>query len=220
MDDRIRRLYEMFQRVTVFLTANADEFNDIPFVAVTVGKLQPLTNQLGALGADKVTMTAAAKDSTLSRGDARDSLRGLLEYIAEIWRVSYDEAGGAANKYRVPAGTNDQNLIAAGKAFAAAFGADQTIFLEHGAPAATAADIQSKTDAFERAVTAAETAYGERVGANAGFSEPARAAKILVEKLAPTVKRRYRDDPRKLAEWLIASHVEKPSKRPASPLKP
>lgn len=207
MTDRIRRLYEMYLRVSTFMTTNADDFSDVPFVKTAAASLQSLTGTLGTLGAAKITMTAASKDSTASRGDARESLRDYLEYIAEVWRFSYDEAGGDENMFRVPAGNNDQNLIASGKAFAAALPAHKQIFIDHGLPDDVIAQLQSRTDAFEQAVLSAGAARGERVGTNAAFDEPARQAKRLVDKLSPTVKRKYRDNPQKLAEWLVAVHL-------------
>ena len=203
----------MFLRVLTFMTANAADFQGIPFITATVANLQTLTDTLRNLGADKITATAAAKDSTLSRGDARESLRDYLEYIAEIWRVSYDEVGGAANKYRVMPGNNDQNLIAAGRAFAATLDADKQVFTNQGVENTFITKIQDKADALEQAVIQAEAAQGEKVGTNAAFAEPARAARKLVDKLAPTVKRVYRNNPRKLSEWLVASHIERPPKK-------
>lgn len=212
MNDRIRRLYEMFLRVSVFMTANAADFQNIPFVASTVTALKTATDRLAALGAEKTATTAAAKDSFIFKGDARDSLRDYLEYIAEVWRTIYDEAGAAENKFRVPPGNNDQNLIAAGKSFAAGLPEYEQIFLDHGLEPTFIEILTEKTETFEQTLIAAETTHGERVGTNAAFDEPARQAKRLVDKLAPVVKRTYRNNPKKLAEWLVASHIERPSK--------
>lgn len=212
MDDRIKRLYEMFLRVLNFMTANTAAFQDVPFVAATVAALQAEIDKLAALGANKITTSAAAKDSTIFRGDARDALRDTLEDIAEVWRTVIDEVDGAQNKFRVPAGNNDQNMIAAGKSFAAELVEYEQIFHNQGLTTGFITDLEAKTAALEEAVGTAEAARGERVGTNAAFSEPARKGKRLVEKLAPAVKRKFRANPQKLAAWLVASHIERPAK--------
>lgn len=83
MNDRIRRLYEMFLRVLIFLNSNAADFADVPFVTATVAALQAAADTLSALGAGKITATAAAKDTMIFKGDARDDLRDALQDIAE-----------------------------------------------------------------------------------------------------------------------------------------
>ncbi len=119
------------------------------------------------------------------------------------------------NKFRLPRGNNDQNLIATGSAFADEAAEPQTaaILTNQGIPPAFFTALRDKAAAFEQTINTAESAQGERVGTNAAFNEPARRAKKLVDKLDPAVKRKYRDNPQKLAEWLVASHVERAPKR-------
>ena len=214
MNDRIRRLYEMFLNVLTFMTANIADFKNVPFVEPTVAALRAETEILGGLGADKVTDSAAAKDSTIFRGDAREELRDDLEYLAEVWRSIPDKTGGAENKFKLTRGNNDRTLIAEGKSFAVEAEPEEVnaILAQQGVTAEFIAGLAIKTEVFERLVSESEAAYGERVGTNAAFTEPARRAKALVEKLAPTVKHTYRNNPKKLAEWLVARHVEQPPK--------
>ena len=220
MNDRIKRLYEMFLRVLTFMTANAADFQDIPFIAATVAKLQTEADALAALGAEKVTTTAASKDSSVFKGDARTALYDYLKYIAGIWRTAFDEVEeGGENQFRIPSGNSDQILIAAGKSFAAEAVGRKQIFLDHGVPGNFIEQIAEKTAAFEQAVTTADAARGERVGTNAAFTEPARRGKKLVDKIAPAVKYKYRNNPQKLAAWTVASHVERPAKSSAAKAK-
>lgn len=212
MNDRIRRLYEMFLRVLNFMTANSADFADIPFVAAAVADLQTQTATIAALGAEKVSATVLAKDSLIFKGDAREDLRDALEDISETWRSLGEETSEAQNRFRLPQGNSDQNLIAAGKAFAADAAGSKKLFTDHGMPADFITDLEDKIAAFEQAIIAENSARGERVGTNAAFTEPTRKAKRLVDKLAPAVKRRYRANPKKLAEWLVASHIERAPK--------
>ncbi len=212
MNDRTRRLYEMFSRVLTFMTDNITDFQSIPFVAATVGELQAETAKISALATGKVQTTAAAKDSTVSRGDTRDHLRDALEDVVDVWKSAITGNVEIANKFRLPRGNSDQNMIAVAKAFALEAEANKQIFLDRGMPADFIADLQSKTAAFEQSVTTAETARGARVGTNAAFDEPVRKCQNLVAALEPAVKRTYRTNPQKMAEWLVAGHAERAAK--------
>lgn len=207
MNDRIRRLYEMFSRVLNFMTASAADFQAVPFVAATVADLQTETAKVSALAADKVQTTATAKDSTISRGDARDAQREAMEDIADVWKSVTTDDTETANKFRMPRGGNDQNMIATARAFAVEAEANKQVFLDRGMPADFIADLKTKTDAFEQSVGVAHATRGERVGTNAAFDEPVRKCKNLVASLEPVVKRTYRRNPQKMAEWMVASHI-------------
>lgn len=219
MNDRIRRLYEMFARVLNFMTANADDFQAIPFVAANVSELQTAVTEISNLAAEKAQNTAAAKDATISRGDRRDNLRDVMQDIADVWRSAIKEDTSAANKFRMPLGNNDQNLIAAAKSFAAEAGANQQLFLDRGMSADFVADLQTKITAFEEMVNESESARRERVGTNAAFDAPIKQAGNAVGNIEPVVNRTYRNDPQKMAEWMVASHIDRApkSKNPGTP---
>lgn len=208
MDDRTRRVYEMFIRVLEFMMVSATDFQTVSFVAATVAALKTESDNLAASASETLTTTAAAKDSTISRSDARDDLRHALEDFAETWKSLLDEVSGAENKFRLTHG-NNPNLIALGKSFANEAEQLKTIFTEHGLPTEFIAVLRAKTQAVDRA----QSTRSERVGTNAAFGEPLRKGKMLVGKLAPAVKRRYRDDSQKFAQWLIISHRAAKNKR-------
>jgi hypothetical protein len=211
MNDRIRRLYEMFSRVLNFMTANAADFQAIPFVAATVAELNTEAAKISALAADKTQFTAASKDSTIFRGDARDALRDAMDDIVDVWKSASTSNNDAQNKFRMPRGS-DQNIIAAAKAFATEAETNKQIFIERGMPDDFIVDLRAKSSAFETAVNAAESVRGVRVGTNAAFDEPTQKCQKLVSDLEPAVKRTYRSNPQKMAEWTVARHVERAAK--------
>jgi hypothetical protein len=110
MNDWERRVFAMVLRVLAFLLANAADFAHIPIVAQTVTLLQAEKETLSELGAEKVTKTVDAKDKTIFRGDARQSLRDVMEFIADFWRPMAKNHGGAVNKFHFTFGS-DQLLI-------------------------------------------------------------------------------------------------------------
>lgn len=225
MEDRIRRLYEMFLRVLSFMNSNAADFAGIPFVTDTVAAIQAETDTLRDLGAAKISKTADSRSSTVARGDARDDLRDDLDYISNVWRTMPDETAGMENKFRRVRSANDQTLIAAANSFAdEAVKPDVApIFASRGIAAEFFTALREKGAALAQAIDTAESTRGERVGTNAAFDEPARRAKRAVDKLSPIVKHNYRGNPQKLAEWTVASHVERRNRRepvPPTPAQP
>lgn len=212
MNDRIRRLYEMLLRVNDFMSANTADFSGVAFVAATAATLQTETARIGALAASKVQNTAAAKDSTVSRAESRSDLRSAMEDIAAVWKSAAAETGEAANKFRMPRGNSDQNLVATAKTFAIEAEANKPFFLDRGLTPAFVTELQAKTAAFEQAIITAEASRRERVGTNASFEEPLKNARNAVRNLEPIVKRTYRSNPQKMAQWMAASRVERQAK--------
>lgn len=208
MNDRERRLYDMFLRVIAFLNQNAGDFKDIPAVATVLTILETETPALGELGEEKVSTTGGAKDATIFRGDNRDRLRDAMQNIADMWRPMAKNHGGAANKFRMPNGS-DQLLIDTGGSFIEEATPLEADFIARGMPAGFIADLTALRDAFAASIQESQTAKIERVGANAGFSEPIERCREAVEDIDPIVKMVYRANPSKRAEWLVASHVER-----------
>lgn len=216
MNDRIRRLYDMYLRVLAFMSANTNDFKDIAIVQTHVETLRSDAEKLAELGVDRVTNAAAAKDKTIHRGDARDLLRDAMQDVTDMWVSMVDEVGGDVNKFRMPRGS-DQNLIDYSGSFEEELPALAAEFIKRGMPADFVADLSAKRAAFIAAVEASESAKRVKIGTTAGFEEPSRSARKMVEKLDPIVKRVFRQNPQKLAEWLVASHVERPPQSPTVP---
>lgn len=217
MNDRERRLYEMFLRVLVFLQANAADFTNIPAVAAAVTILLSETPVLGDLGEEKVSDTSESKDKTIFRGDMRDALRDAMEDISDMWRPMAKNHENAANKFRMPRTGSDQFLIDTARSFAAEALPLRTAFVERGMSANFIDDLTAKTDAFEAAIQESSSAKIERVGTNASFKPALDACREAVADVDPIVKMVYRTNAQKRAEWLVASHVERTHKKPVTP---
>lgn len=217
MNDRDRRSYDMFQRVTAFMTENANEFKNSPVAVNLIAALNDEILKIAALGEEKMTDTAGAKDASIFRGDMREDLRDAMLDITAMWRTMADEHQNAENKFRMPRNSNDQNLVDAAGSFAVEALPLQANFVARGMDADFIAQLEAKTAAFAASIRAAETARRERVGTNAGFGSPITIAQRSVEKLDPIVKMKYRANPQMLAQWLVASHTERAPKRKKTP---
>lgn len=209
MNDRERREFEMFLRALLFLNENSGDFAAIPVVAANIAILQAETDTLSELGADKVSTTGEAKDATIHKGDLRDALRDAMQNISDMWRPMAKSHQNAQNKFRMPNGS-DQLMVDTAGSFIEDATPLEADFLARGMqPANFIEDLGDKRDAFEAVVNESEAARLDRIGVNAGFREPIKKCRAAVEDVDPIVKMVYRSDPRKRAEWMSASHVER-----------
>ena len=220
MNDRIRRDYEMFQRVLLFLDENKDDFTAIPAVAAKVTILQTETQKIADLGAEKVSTTAGAKDATIYKGDLRDALEDAMQNIADMWKPMAKKHENSHNKFRMPRNNNDQLRIDTAGSFIEDATPLKADFIARGMPANFIADLTAKRDAFEAVDNESEAARLDRIGVNAQFSDPVKLCRTAVEDVDPIVKMVYRTTPGRLAEWLSACHVERAPKKKDSPIVP
>ena len=208
MNDRYRRIYEAAQRVLTYISANLAAFTDVPAVAEMKTEMADATATLENLGADKATKSGASKDMTLRRGDARDRLLDLMQNVTDMWKRIAPKTGGDVNKFRMPRG-GDQDILAVARSFAEQIVPLKAEFTNRAFPADFVESLQAAIDDFAEAVGGSETARRERVGTNAAFDEPIKTCKNLIDDFDPIVKMVFRDNPQKLAEWLVAAHVER-----------
>lgn len=213
MNDRYRRIYEAAQRVSAFIAANNAALSGVPVVAAMKTELSDAADALGNLGADKATKTGASKDTSLHRADARQNLLDAMRHVADMWKRIALRTGGDVNKFRMPRG-GDTDIISTAESFAEQLPAVKTEFTNRGFPADFIENLQTATDDFNESVGGAESARIDRVGTNAAFDAPARTCRNIIADLDPIARMKFAADPQKLAEWLVASHVER-SPRPS-----
>lgn len=212
MNDRHRRIYEAALRTLAFIIAYFEQLNVYPIVVEMRAELETATTTLTNLGAEKVTKTGAALDKTIHRGDARELLTDLMQAITDMWRRIAPKIGGDVNRFRMPRG-GDQDILATAESYADQAEPIKIEFTKRAFPSDFIATLRTAIAAFAATVNESDTARRERVGTNAAFEAPTKTCKNLIEDLDPIVKMHFRDNPQVLAEWLVASHIERAPKR-------
>ena len=164
MNDRHRRIYEAALRAVNFMTANASNFQSIAVVQTYIASLNSANAELLNLGAAKVTRTSASRVATHSRGDLRELVRDALRDITEMWHTMYDEIGAAPNRFRMPIGGSDQNLLATARSFHAEVTPLAGEFTSRGMPQNFLTVLQEKITNFAAAVNLVLLAVDYRSG--------------------------------------------------------
>lgn len=213
MDDRERRRKEMFVRVKVFMTDNSANFPAGSIGATKTTELSEVIDLLDELSGDQMSGFGEARFSFAGKNTARENLREDLSDIARTARSMNYQFPNIAEKFRMPRGNNDVQLLAAARAFLTEATPHKDDFIAYGMPADFLTDLQTDIEAFEAALGTTGSATDSHVEATAEIDEAIRRGMIVVRILNGVVKNVFRNDAGKLAAWTSASHIEKPPKR-------
>lgn len=87
-----------------------------------------------------------------------------------------------------------------------------------GLDAAFLTSLDTHITSYEAAITAKGAGQTTQGGATGGLEDTTYKAVVALHILNTVVRNKYQNDPAKLAEWVIASHVQKHN--PAAPQPP
>ncbi|MGC2237693.1 MAG: hypothetical protein WA584_16135 [Pyrinomonadaceae bacterium] len=209
MNAYYRRRYEMFLRVQEFILAHISFFPPTGFAGAIFASLQAVITTIGGLAGQQLSAKGNLGMASDVRGDARDVLYAMLQDISGYARSLAYVVSGLENKFRLPYNRSDQNLIAAGRAFAKDAAEYKAQFIEMKLDADFIEKLTVATGALEQAAAEADTAKQSKIGSTASFAPHIDAGMIAVRRLDPIVKRTFRNDAAALAAWTFAKHVER-----------
>ena len=127
-----------------------------------------------------------------------------------------DDQPGLNEKFRLPRGNNDQQLITAARAFAMDAVPLKELFIAHelaGNFLRTWRDIA----AMEEAIGDQSGGIGNRVAASAAIDDAIERGTVITRKLGAIMKNKYGNNRATIAEWTSASHTERPPRRRREP---
>src|ERR1044072_4302016 len=116
MDDAQNRRHQMFVRVKDFGARFSTDFVATGLGAQLFTQLGTIVGELNSHAAKKVSSAGQAKEGTTTRDAARQALRDDLEALNRTARAMAEDTPGIDDKFRLPRGSNDQNLLDAARA--------------------------------------------------------------------------------------------------------
>lgn len=209
MNDNENRRYQTFGRVHGFSEAHQADFADKSIGKLLFADLAALIAELDRLSAAQVSGFGLAHQGTKTRSQARADLLEDLRAINRTARAMSDDVPGIEDKFRLPRGNNDQNLLSAARAFAADAEPLAAKFIAHELPADFLEDLRADIAALEEAINRQSSGVGDHVAANAAIDDAIGRGTEIVSKLDAIVKNKYANNPAVLAEWASASHTER-----------
>ena len=216
MNDNERRKHQMFVRVQQFLTSRASDFGPGSLVKTLAVQLTAVITELDVHAAAEASGGGSARQGTVTRAEARAALREGLEAINRTAREMHDQSG-LNEKFRLPRGNNDQELITSSRAFVEDAIPLKELFIAHELPANFLEDIELDRTALEEAIDHQSGGVGSRVAASAAIDEAIERGTVITRTLGAIMKNKFGNNRATIAEWTSASHTERPPRRRRAP---
>ncbi len=209
MNDNENRKHQMFVRVQQFLASRASEFGPTSLVKQFGPDLGGIIMELDNYAATESSGSSTARQGTVTRAQARAAVREDLEAINLTARAIMDERPGLDEKFRLPRGNNDQQLLSAARAFASDALPLKADFTAHELPGSFIEDLNADITAMEEAIGDQFGGLGHRVAASAAIDDAIERGAVIMRRLDAIIKNKYVHDRAALAEWTSASHTER-----------
>ena len=216
MNDNESRRHQMFVRAQQFLTSRASDFGPGSLAKGLAVDLAAVITELDGHAAAQASGGSSARQGTVTRAEARAALREDVEAINRTAR-EMDDQPGLNEKFRLPRGNNDQQLISTARAFVADAVPLKESFIAHELPANFLEDIEVDITAMEEAIGNQSGGIGSRVAASAAIDEAIERGTVITRKLGAIMKNKYGNNRATIAEWTSASHTERPPRRRREP---
>jgi hypothetical protein len=211
MNDNENRRYQMFLRVQGFGSARVGDF--AAQGQQLFGTLSTIITEIEGHAASEVSGTGESRQGTATRNEARAALREDLEAITRTARVMAQDIPGLDDKFRLPRGNNDSQLLSAGRAYAADALPLKAQFLAHEMPADFLEDLAADIEAMEQSMAEQSMGESRRIASGAALDDAIDRGNQVVRKLDAIVKNKYVNNRAVLAEWASASHTERAPRR-------
>jgi len=208
----------MFIRVREFMAQHIGDFSAAGMARKLFDQLKETILELNRHATAQASGIGEARQQTQTRGDARLSLRQIMEAINRAARTM-----GVGDKFPLPLQENDRKLIQSAGAFGENALPLKAEFIAHEMPEDFIDDLNERIVDLETAIAEQGSAVDDHISAGAAIDNTIDDGFEIVRKLDGLVRNRYADDPAVLAEWIAASHTERAPKRttkPATPISP
>ncbi|HMS42676.1 MAG TPA: hypothetical protein PKE69_20770 [Pyrinomonadaceae bacterium] len=216
MASRITRENERNIRSDVFLQINLADFAANAFVTAQSALLHTKIVETGDARELQIASGGAARQQYELAEAANDALKQAMRDVADFALTMADEIEGIEEKFRITRGSGRRARIARARAFAADAAPHKALFIERGLENDFIEDLENKANPLEQAPAAPVKKTAERVGSTEARMLAHRESNKTITHLDPIIRKFYRNNPAKLAEWDFASHVQRDEK-PKSP---
>jgi hypothetical protein len=212
-------LIATFKTTDAFGDENAPDFPGTGTGGKQFALVKAAVTATSGLGADQITADEEVHGGVLDEAALRLKLHDdLLNINKAAHSLALLGIEGLEGKFHMPRRNGDQELLNVARAFAADAMPFQAQFIDLKLAPTFIADLNKDIGDFEKSIQGKKTGKGKKVGATTGLSKTIRDAGIALHVLNTIVPNTYKNDPTKLAKWVVASHVEKhtPVPRPST----
>lgn len=220
MNGRQFRETERNIKAEEFLRANVGDFQSMPMILQMTDELtariakvqQEFQNQLAA-GGDVRQNYDIVQDNYETLESEMQNIRDFAKTISRR-TPAFDEL------FRIPKSKSRRGLIAAARVFTANAEKNKQKFLDFGIEDDFIDELSNAADALENALNDAAESTGKRVGATDMLGIEIEEASDIVDDINPLVRRVYRNNLSKQAQWDFVRRVERRASVPRQPKQP
>lgn len=210
MEQKYTSLLATFKTVSAFGTKYTADFPPASVGATQFALVTTAVTSLGSLGSTQVSGGEQIHSGVLSKALGQVHLHDDLIAITTTAHTLVLTGNTAiAGKFHMPHSDGDQALLNTARAFQTDAPAFSAALISLGLPANFITNLGADITAFETAVGAKGSGQATQGGATGGIADAAHKAAVALHVLDTLVKNTYKANPTRLAEWVIASHVEK-----------
>ena len=220
MTGRQLRETEKNIRSEEFLTTNIGDFQGIVMATQMIAELTTRVANVQSEYQKQIKTGGEARQGYEIVRDCYDELRAEMVSVRNFSKTISRKIEGLDELFRLPAGSGRRNLVAAARVFAENAETHKQKFLDAGMDEDFITDLNKAADHLENALNNAASSTGERVGATDMVGIEVDAANDIVDDMDPIVRRVYRNNPAKLAQWDFVSKVERHTAKPRVPKPP
>jgi hypothetical protein len=213
MNDTVNSRIQTFRRMQEFGSSRSADFAPASLGAQLFAKLSTKLSELTSLTGTHASGEGAALQGTELRANARDDLRSRVRAFNRTAHAIAIEVPGLDNKFSLPRGDNDEDLVAAGRATARDAPPFLSNFVAHEMAPTCIDDLNASITKFEASIGDQSGAVGDRMGSRVAINEKLEELMLIRRQLMPLVENKYADDPATLAEWTRASHIERAARK-------
>ena len=220
MNDKNRRNLESGQRCRQWIIDFVILITPGSMFETKTALLTALVNTLETLAGTIEAFVGEGLSATDVKGSERLDLLDIMKRVRDAARSAEPDNPGTRDRYRYTTTMSMQDLLAAGRSFAAGGVDDDALLESYGAPNKWPQAVTTACDEFEASFGQQDSAVGSRIANNAEFN--ANLAELVAQKatFGHMVKNFCADNPGAQVAWLSAAHVEKAPSKPKPPTPP
>lgn len=209
MSVKMRKHAERAQRVDLFMDGSAEDFPASSKGGALAASLKGELSTLIGLAVARSAGTSKRQQGTVGRRGARETLRGLVEAVADTAKSAACERPEIKGVFALTGkDRSDQTLIATARSFADAATPLMPLFVEYGLPATLLGDLRAGANSLEQSISLQTEAASAGVNTTTSAKETYQHLTDLIDRLDPIIRNKYRDNAVKLTAWERARRLE------------
>ena len=215
-----QRKMDKFEREDVFMTDNAADFPPATPGGKAFSNLANVISEIRNLAAEQISGTDGSRQQVSVKDEDMDDLLFQIRQINRAANAFEVEIPGSEKQFRLPRSRSEQNILATARAFYKDATPIAATFIDYGLAATFLADLQATIDAVETRAALADSAEGQQSAATGGLVDATMRGMNISRRLDAIVRIKYAANPSKLAAWTVASHLERHTPVPRTPVIP